>query len=292
MTTSSQENAVPVPASTIDAITIYLTGNESKSQSPLQNNDNNETVITITTSKLTSDTIPPSIQSLSTITIYIDTHEIYDPLSLASLITSLRKDGTGKIILQFTNITNDNKNDTDLITSIHTSIMLAGLLAQSEKTENGKSSITAVYKSKSKNQSNSNSNINLQSQTIRINIGKSIHTTNNQNDDDDEYIDEDELLNSNLTTNPAINKPMDIDIQQRQKDLDDCGGRKACDNCTCGRKEMEENGGEVKKNQDMKSSCGNCAKGDAFRCANCPFLGKPAFKDGEEHLVLDLMDDL
>ena len=41
------------------------------------------------------------------------------------------------------------------------------------------------------------------------------------------------------------------------------------------------------------SSCGNCGKGDAFRCASCPHLGKPAFKENTEglQLVLDLTDD-
>jgi hypothetical protein len=62
-----------------------------------------------------------------------------------------------------------------------------------------------------------------------------------------------------------------------------------CDDCTCGRKEQEA--GMVPPKQIKMSSCGFCAKGDAFRCASCPYLGKPAFKLGEEHLVLDLMDD-
>lgn len=42
----------------------------------------------------------------------------------------------------------------------------------------------------------------------------------------------------------------------------------------------------------MKSACGNCPKGDAFRCAGCPMLGKPAYREGENNVMLDLSDDL
>ena len=39
------------------------------------------------------------------------------------------------------------------------------------------------------------------------------------------------------------------------------------------------------------SSCGGCSRGDAFRCASCPFRGKPAFEPGQERVVLQLDDD-
>jgi hypothetical protein len=79
--------------------------------------------------------------------------------------------------------------------------------------------------------------------------------------------------------------------------------RKACKNCSCGRAELEaaqeakvaeearaaEARPALTAATDFKSSCGNCAKGDAFRCASCPHRGKPAFKTGVgSALMLDL----
>jgi hypothetical protein len=84
-----------------------------------------------------------------------------------------------------------------------------------------------------------------------------------------------------------------------QKDGGGCATKKrACANCSCGRKEMEEaeeNGTPRPKLSDeelakMKSSCGNCHKGDAFRCASCPFLGKPAYNKGEVPLSSSTSD--
>lgn len=63
---------------------------------------------------------------------------------------------------------------------------------------------------------------------------------------------------------------------------------KPCDNCTCGAKEVYE--GTMTAEQltekletgQIESSCGKCYLGDAFRCASCPFLGKPAFEAGDK----------
>jgi hypothetical protein len=59
---------------------------------------------------------------------------------------------------------------------------------------------------------------------------------------------------------------------------------KACDNCSCGRAELEA--GTITKEQlekgNVSSSCGKCYLGDAFRCASCPFYGKPAFQPGDK----------
>jgi len=94
---------------------------------------------------------------------------------------------------------------------------------------------------------------------------------------EDDLMDEDNLLDENDKMVPAKKK-------------DDCevgkgGQKKACKNCTCGRKEE----GETKPAEPVfKSSCGNCYLGDAFRCSGCPYLGMPAFKPGEQvELQLD-----
>ncbi|KAI5172821.1 anamorsin [Nematocida sp. LUAm3] len=55
--------------------------------------------------------------------------------------------------------------------------------------------------------------------------------------------------------------------------------KRACANCTCGRKEEEE---EESSTQPVKSDCGSCYLGDAFRCASCPYAGLPPFDPNQE----------
>ena len=166
---------------------------------------------------------------------------------------------------------------------------MAGLKTESEQRSEGGGRVFIARKAAATTSSTS--------APTRLNIGAANKTkvTLNLDDSDDDQIDEDDLLNGN-TANGMLAPPPTIDVEARAKaSADDCGGRKACDNCSCGRAEMEAaeaRGEEKKTEQPHKSECGNCSKGDAFRCAGCPYLGKPAFKEGEEHLVLDLTDDV
>eukprot|EP00933_Yihiella_yeosuensis_P050532 TRINITY_DN48333_c0_g1_i1.p1 TRINITY_DN48333_c0_g1~~TRINITY_DN48333_c0_g1_i1.p1 ORF type:complete len:277 (-),score=70.75 TRINITY_DN48333_c0_g1_i1:172-1002(-) len=72
------------------------------------------------------------------------------------------------------------------------------------------------------------------------------------------------------------------------KGKSDCSTQpKACANCSCGRKELEDKHGaeEAKKRLEQgkeRSSCGSCYLGDAFRCEGCPYRGLPAFKPGSK----------
>ena len=131
--------------------------------------------------------------------------------------------------------------------------------------------------------------------TKRIKETKNGWTVNSNGDDDDDdtIIDEDALLTER--------------DKERPTDANAAGcppTRKPCKDCTCGRKEAEEakenNSENVVVKMDLendpndmtfKSACGNCALGDAFRCAGCPYLGQPAFKEdakGDKVMLDDL----
>ncbi|KAL0120180.1 hypothetical protein PUN28_008082 [Cardiocondyla obscurior] len=91
---------------------------------------------------------------------------------------------------------------------------------------------------------------------------------------EEDLIDEDELLDESDLIKPNVSS---------LKVCATTGKRKACKDCSCGLAE-ELSGKAVAKNI-VKSSCGNCYLGDAFRCASCPYLGMPAFKPGEKVLL-------
>lgn len=149
----------------------------------------------------------------------------------------------------------------DVVSKIHTSFLLAGLQAQGEsKLNDGTRIVTAVKPATT----------TASSAPIKLNL-------------EDDLIDEDNLLadSSNLLAPPPA-------MSAAKANTDDCAGREPCADCTCGR--STEN--QQQKEEGKTGSCGKCHLGDAFRCASCPHLGKPAFKPGEEHLVLDLKDDL
>jgi len=105
---------------------------------------------------------------------------------------------------------------------------------------------------------------------------------------DDQQINEQDLL-----------QPEDLVVKSSEPD---CGTgkevrRKACKNCSCGLAQQEEKAKQavtldsIDQQASLKSACGNCYLGDAFRCSDCPYLGLPPFKPGEKVQVASLIKD-
>lgn len=111
-------------------------------------------------------------------------------------------------------------------------------------------------------------------------------------------VDEATLLQADDYLKPVITQPPECAPTAGKR-------RKACKDCSCGLREMEE--AEIRAQNAVQqkialgsdelaeidftavmgsknpvSSCGSCYLGDAFRCSGCPYLGMPAFKPGEK----------
>eukprot|EP01100_Stratorugosa_tubuloviscum_P009739 TRINITY_DN4094_c1_g1_i1.p1 TRINITY_DN4094_c1_g1~~TRINITY_DN4094_c1_g1_i1.p1 ORF type:complete len:313 (+),score=136.76 TRINITY_DN4094_c1_g1_i1:30-941(+) len=105
-----------------------------------------------------------------------------------------------------------------------------------------------------------------------------------KNQDEEELEDEDKLLEEDDLKKPLVVK----------SDCETGIQRKACKNCTCGLAEQENQTAKIDSTDDIlpvKSACGSCHLGDAFRCSTCPQRGKPAYQPGQT-VLLDLTDDL
>lgn len=220
---------------------------------------------------------PSSLGSLDIVIASADIPLLFDPLALAGLVITLQEQATLRVkVLP----DNDNANTIKArLQVVTTAFLLAGLTAQGERRDADNARILTATKPAPK-----------ASATIRRFEPRAV--TINLDDDSDDDFDDDALVDEDtLLDNGLLSPPPDVDLESRQKNAGGDDGRKPCDNCSCGRAELQKAAQKDVVVAATPSACGNCGKGDAFRCGGCPHLGKAAFKEGEQHLVLDLEDD-
>ena len=170
-----------------------------------------------------------SAASLSGMTIRVTATELadlYDPMALASLVSSLAPGGAVQVEILGGNSSGSGGSDVDL-TAVNDSFLLAGLGAESERRD-GTSRILTARKKKATDQEPASN----KSAPIKLNLGGGV-----DGDDEDDMVDEDDLLAEEGAG--VLAPPPAVDAAARAAAADDCGGRKACDNCTCGRAEKE-----------------------------------------------------
>lgn len=191
------------------------------------------------------DVSPASLEHLD-IVLNGNDLSLYDPMELAAWVKCLQDGATVSVTIPGT--------DAADLSPIHSSFTLAGLKGVSERKEaDGNRVFTASLPSGVKS---SGAKPIALAKTSAVSISL----------DDDGLIDEDALLGDEdqlLTPPPAMGANSNA--------ADDCGGRTACDNCTCGRADQEAD--EKKKDGANKSSCGKCGLGDAFRCVSIKSFG-------------------
>lgn len=225
-----------------------------------------------------------ALSSLDKLDVIVDGSElgtVYNPMELANWAPFLSPSSVVSIQVRGAN---NGKID---LQPINTSFLLAGLIGASERREADGSRILTATKRKFAPKVSAAPLRKKKNAVVTVNLDN----FGIDDDDDADMIDEDGLLEDNLLAPPPAMSAQSAD--------DDCAGRKPCDDCSCGRAEIyaadqngEAAGSQPKSTAAPSSACGKCNLGDAFRCASCPFLGKPAFKAGEEHVVLQMTDDL
>ena len=195
----------------------------------------------------------PALQPGGTVQVRVLTDPA--PASPAPSLASISSDGSGFGSGSGSGSgARDRDRDRDVpagaLVPVNDSFLLAGLSAESESrgTDGDADGAARILTARKK--------MNLGGKTRALNLGGGkggrpwkarplnlgnaikINLDGDGDDSDDGMIDEDALLSEENVPEGILTPPCAVDTAARAA-KDDCGGRKACDDCTCGRAEQE-----------------------------------------------------